>query len=41
MAAGNDEIRARNGSPDTIDCGDGTDTVTFDAGVDKLTNCET
>ena len=38
--AGDDDIRARNLSPDNIDCGDGTDTVTFDAGIDTLTNCE-
>jgi Ca2+-binding RTX toxin-like protein len=38
--AGDDDIRARNGSPDVIDCGEGTDTVTFDAGMDTLSNCE-
>jgi Ca2+-binding RTX toxin-like protein len=38
--AGDDNIRAQNGSPDTIDCGDGADTVTFDAGMDTVTNCE-
>jgi Ca2+-binding RTX toxin-like protein len=37
--AGDDDIQARNGSPDTIDCDDGTDTVTFDA-MDTVTNCE-
>jgi Ca2+-binding RTX toxin-like protein len=36
---GHDDIRARNGSPDTIDCGDGTDTVTYDA-ADTVTHCE-
>ena len=36
----NDTIEALNGSPDTIDCGEGTDTVTFDAGMDTVTNCE-
>ena len=37
--AGNDEIEAQNGSPDIIDCGEGTDTVTYDA-ADTVTNCE-
>jgi hypothetical protein len=38
--AGDDNIKALNGSPDNIDCGDGTDTATFDADLDTLTNCE-
>jgi Ca2+-binding RTX toxin-like protein len=37
--AGDDEISAQNASPDVIDCGDGTDTVTYDA-MDTVTNCE-
>jgi Ca2+-binding RTX toxin-like protein len=38
--AGDDNIEALNGSPDIIDCGDGTDTATFDADLDTLRNCE-
>lgn len=38
--AGDDNIEAHNGVGDIIDCGDGTDTVTFDAGLDTVTNCE-
>ena len=37
---GNDEIEAQNASPDIIDCGDGTDTVAFDAGLDTVINFE-
>jgi Ca2+-binding RTX toxin-like protein len=37
--AGDDEISAQNASPDVIDCGDGTDTVTYDE-MDTVTNCE-
>jgi Ca2+-binding RTX toxin-like protein len=37
--AGDDDIRARNGSQDTIDCGDGTDKVASDA-MDTVTDCE-
>lgn len=37
--AGDDDIGALNGSPDVVDCGDGTDTVTYDA-TDTVTNCE-
>jgi hypothetical protein len=37
--AGDDEISAQNTSPDVIDRGDGTDTVTYDA-ADTITNCE-
>ncbi len=38
---GPDEIDAADGSKDTIDCGTGRDTVTFDKGLDKVDgNCE-
>ena len=37
---GNDIINAENGAPDTIDCGSGKDTVSFDAALDTITNCE-
>ena len=36
-----DVIEARNGRPDVIDCGPGTDAVQVDAGgIDTLANCE-
>jgi Ca2+-binding RTX toxin-like protein len=38
--AGDDTIEAQDGSPDAIDCGEGNDTVTFDADLDTVTNCE-
>jgi hypothetical protein len=38
--SGDDVIDAKDGFPNTIDCGEGTDTVTFDTGMDTLTNCE-
>ena len=34
-----DTIRADDGEVDNIDCGTGNDTVTFDTGIDNLTNC--
>ena len=37
---GEDTIEADDGSQDTVDCGDGIDDATFDAGLDTLTNCE-
>ena len=37
---GNDVIYARNGAQDTIDCGDGVDTVYVDATEDGVFNCE-
>ena len=37
---GNDIINAENGAPDTIDCGKGKDTVSYDAALDSITNCE-
>ena len=38
---GNDVIDARNGHPDTIDCGAGTDTLTGDRSEDGVFDCET
>jgi Ca2+-binding RTX toxin-like protein len=39
--AGTDHIYARDGYKDTIDCGDGVDSVVFDKGLDKVaSNCE-
>jgi Ca2+-binding RTX toxin-like protein len=38
--AGDDTIKAEDDQPDTIDCGDGNDTVFFDEGIDTVTNCE-
>jgi len=38
--ANKDEIKADDGVKDVIDCGEGNDSVTFDAGTDKLKNCE-
>jgi Ca2+-binding RTX toxin-like protein len=37
---GNDVISAKNGAPDDIDCGPGKDTVSYDAALDSVTNCE-
>jgi hypothetical protein len=37
---GNDFIDARDGEPDTVDCGDGTDIAVVDS-IDTVTNCET
>jgi Ca2+-binding RTX toxin-like protein len=39
--AGNDVINARDGGPDTIDCGAGNDTVYVDRSEDGVFNCET
>jgi hypothetical protein len=38
---GDDTIDARNGHPDTIDCGAGNDTVTVDRSEDGVFDCET
>lgn len=38
---GDDVIDARNGHPDTIDCGAGNDTVTVDRSEDGVFDCET
>jgi len=38
--AGNDRIDARDGFEDTIDCGDGEDTVLVDEVEDGVINCE-
>jgi Ca2+-binding RTX toxin-like protein len=38
---GNDVINARDGGPDTIDCGAGNDTVYVDRSEDGVVNCET
>ena len=38
--SGNDVINAKNGAPDTIDCGSGKDKVSFDAALDTIANCE-
>lgn len=38
--AGDDVIDARDGEPDAIDCGDGTDTVFVDAEEDGVLDCE-
>jgi Ca2+-binding RTX toxin-like protein len=37
---GNDVIDARNGQQDTIDCGDGVDTVIVDSQENGVFNCE-
>ena len=37
---GDDIIDAKNGAPDDIDCGSGKDTVSYDAALDSITNCE-
>lgn len=37
---GNDRVSANDGQRDVIDCGDGRDSVEFDAGLDTLKNCE-
>lgn len=39
--AGSDVIRARNGEPDEIDCGDGNDRAIVDAEEDGVFDCET
>jgi hypothetical protein len=39
--AAGDVINARDGGPDTIDCGAGNDTVYVDRSEDGVTNCET
>jgi Ca2+-binding RTX toxin-like protein len=39
--AGNDVINARDGGPDTIDCGAGNDTVYVDRSEDGVYDCET
>jgi serralysin len=36
----NDVINAKNGAPDDIDCGSGRDTVSYDAALDSITECE-
>jgi len=38
--SGDDIIEAKDGFPNTIDCGEGTDTIALDAGLDKAINCE-
>jgi Ca2+-binding RTX toxin-like protein len=38
--SGNDVVSAKNGAPDTIDCGPGKDKVSFDAALDTIVNCE-
>jgi hypothetical protein len=37
---GDDAIDAKNGAPDDIDCGLGKDTVSYDAALDSIANCE-
>jgi len=37
---GDDVINAKNGAPDDIDCGPGKDTVSYDAALDSIVNCE-
>jgi hypothetical protein len=37
---GEDVIKAKNDKYDDIDCGPGKDTVSFDVGVDQVTDCE-
>jgi hypothetical protein len=37
---GNDQVDADDGQRDVIDCGDGRDSVEFDASLDKVKNCE-
>jgi Ca2+-binding RTX toxin-like protein len=37
---GNDEIDARDGFGDLIDCGEGDDTVFFDVRLDAVEDCE-
>ena len=37
---GNDTVYAKDGAKDKIDCGSGRDWVSFDEGLDSLTNCE-
>ena len=39
--ARDDVIRARDGGPDTINCGAGNDTVYFDRSEDGVYDCET
>ncbi|MDX6607678.1 MAG: hypothetical protein QOD14_2218 [Solirubrobacterales bacterium] len=39
--AGDDVINARDGGPDTIDCGAGNDTVYVDRSEDGVYDCET
>jgi Ca2+-binding RTX toxin-like protein len=39
--AGADVINARDGGPDTIDCGAGNDTVYVDRSEDGVYDCET
>ena len=39
---GDDTVNARDGGPDTVNCGPGTDRATVDpAGIDAVTGCET
>jgi hypothetical protein len=38
---GDDVIQARDGGPDTIDCGAGNDTVYVDRSEDGVFDCET
>lgn len=38
--SGDDIVEAKDGFPNTIDCGEGTDTIVLDAGLDKVINCE-
>jgi serralysin len=37
---GNDQIYARDGDQDTLYCGEGTDTVFYNGGVDEVVDCE-
>ena len=37
---GDDVIDAKNGAPDDIDCGSGKDTISYDAALDSIANCE-
>jgi hemolysin type calcium-binding protein len=37
--AGDDTVFAQDGAADTIDCGPGGDTATFDSGLDTVSNC--
>jgi CSLREA domain-containing protein len=38
--SGNDTVLTKDGVADTVDCGPGTDTATFDHGLDAVTGCE-
>ncbi len=39
--SGDDVIHARDGGPDTVDCGAGNDTVYVDRSEDGVYDCET